>query len=129
MSIYPQSKEKPSPTIYPAQTLSSQQNMQKAMLKTIGATEDRPFVVGKRVVATIDFADTGAQNSTDVEVAVTGAKVGDQVIVGGPVPAAATFFSGFVSEDDVVKVRFNNYSDGAVNPAEAEFVITVIPSI
>lgn len=77
--------------------------------------------------STIDFGSTSAQSSSDSSgITLTGAAVGDAVFVGGPAaPNVNTCFTGYVSATDTVKVRFNNYSSGAVDPASATFRVYV----
>jgi|SRR3990172_2335640 len=76
--------------------------------------------------ATLDFGSTAAQTSTDLTIAVTGAAVGDPVMVGLPAaPDANSCFTAWVSAADVVTVRFNNYSSGAIDPASASYKVSV----
>lgn len=76
----------------------------------------------------IDFASTLTLASTDsTAITVTGAAVGDPVIVGGPAaPDAKTAYTAYVSAADSVKVRFNNYSASSVDPASATFYVKVL---
>jgi hypothetical protein len=72
--------------------------------------------------ATLDFPSTAAGTSSELSVTVTGAAVGDPVSLGLPAaPDANTSYSGYVSGANTVKVRFNNYSAGAIDPASASF--------
>jgi hypothetical protein len=78
-------------------------------------------------LATLDFGSTAAQQSSDLTVAVTGAAVGDTVVVTPPAaPNVNTSFTGFVSAADVVTVRFNNYSAAAVDPASGAYRVAVL---
>jgi hypothetical protein len=77
--------------------------------------------------ATLDFPSTNAQLSADLTIAVTGAAVGNPVILGTPAaPDANSAFTAFVSASGVVTVRFHNYSSGAINPASGSFTVIVI---
>ena len=77
--------------------------------------------------ATLDFASTNAQNSRDMTIAVTGAADGDVVSLGVPNAAvnANTSYSAWVSAAGIVTVRFNNYSNGTVDPASGSFKVFV----
>lgn len=77
--------------------------------------------------ATLDFASTNAQNSSDLTITVTGAADGDPVTVGAPNGSTLTnsSFSAWVSATNTVTVRFNNYSSGAQDPASGTFKVTV----
>jgi hypothetical protein len=76
---------------------------------------------------TLDFASTSAQNSRDMTISVTGAADGDVVSLGVPNVAvnANTSYSAWVSADNTVTVRFNNYSSGTVDPAQGSFKVFV----
>ena len=79
--------------------------------------------------ATLDFASTAAQTSTDLTITnVTGAADGDIVSVG--MPNASTnsnsCFTAWVSAANTITVRFNNYSSGAIDPASGTFKIRVL---
>jgi hypothetical protein len=75
---------------------------------------------------TLDFASTNAQLSADLTITVTGAAVGDIVMLGTPVQDANATFTAFVSATNTVTVRFNNYSSGAIDPASGTFKVYVI---
>lgn len=78
--------------------------------------------------AALNFGSTAAQSSADLTITVTGAADGDPVILG--VPNAATLtnsaFTAWVSAANTVTVRYNNYSSGAQDPANATFKVKVI---
>lgn len=114
--------------IYPKYGKSTPPDIKKALAFSIGAAEDVPFIAGKRVSATLNFGNISAQTSSDLTIACKGARVGDQVIIGGPAPGTGSCYTGHVAADDLVTVRFNNYSAGAINPASATFIATVIPT-
>jgi hypothetical protein len=77
--------------------------------------------------ATLDFASTAAQSSSDLTITVTGAAVGDVVAVGVPNGSvnANSSFTAWVSATNTVTVRFNNYSAGAIDPASGSFRVQV----
>ena len=79
------------------------------------------------VSAALNFGNTLAQTSTDLTVAVPGARDGDQVTVGVPVGSivANSMYWGFVSANDVVTVRFCNFSAAAIDPAAGTFKVGV----
>jgi hypothetical protein len=69
--------------------------------------------------AAVTFANTAAQSSNDQTIAVVGAASGDIVSLGVPNGAvlANSAYTAWVSANDVVTIRFNNYSAAAQNPA------------
>jgi hypothetical protein len=75
-----------------------------------------------------DFPNTNAQSSSDITSTVTGASVGQPVLLGVPNTAvsANTNYSAWVSAANTVTIRFNNYSSSAVNPSAGNFYIVVI---
>lgn len=78
--------------------------------------------------AALNFPNTAAQNSSDLTITVTGAAAQDICLVGPDASAvlANSCYTAFVSAPNTVTVRFNNYSAGALDPANASFKVTVI---
>ena len=78
--------------------------------------------------ASLDFASTAAQNSSELTITVTGAADGDVVALGVPNASTNTnsTFTARVSAADTVTVKFNNYSAGAIDPTSGTFRATVI---
>ena len=82
---------------------------------------------GLWATASLDFPNTNAQLSAELTIAVPGAIVGDPVALGLPAaPDANCCYTAYVSAADVVTVRLNNYSSGAINPAAANFTVNVL---
>jgi hypothetical protein len=77
--------------------------------------------------ATLNFPSTTTLLSADLTITVTGAADGDVVSLGVPNAAvnANTSYSAWVSAANTVTVRFNNYSNGTVDPASALFKVFV----
>jgi hypothetical protein len=77
--------------------------------------------------ATLNFPNTAAATSSDLTIAVRGAKLGDYVEVAPPLASilANSFYWAFVSNVDEVTVRFCNFSAGAINPASGIFAVRV----
>lgn len=76
--------------------------------------------------ATLNFGNTAAQSSAELTIAVIGAAVGNAVALGLPAaPDANSCYTAYVSAPNVVTVRFNNYSVGAINPPSASFTVWV----
>ena len=75
-----------------------------------------------------DFPNTNAQSSSDITSTVTGASVGQPVLLGVPNAAvsANTNYTAWVSAANTVTIRFNNYSSSAVNPSAGSFYVVVI---
>jgi hypothetical protein len=79
--------------------------------------------------ATLNFPLTAPRTSSDLTIALTGAVVGDPVMLGIPaVPDANSCYTAWVSAEDVVTVRFNNYTDLGINPGSASFTVFTIKS-
>jgi hypothetical protein len=78
--------------------------------------------------ASLNFPSTNAQNSSDLTITLTGAVDGDAVVLGVPNAAvnANSCYTAWVSAANTVTVRFNNYSSGAIDPAQATFKVTII---
>lgn len=78
--------------------------------------------------ATLDFPITATRTSSDLTIAVTGAVSGDMVALGVPniSTLANTCYTAWVSADDLVTVRFNNFDNAEKNPASGTFKVTVI---
>jgi hypothetical protein len=74
----------------------------------------------------LDFPSTGAHSSSDLTITVTGAAVGDIVMLGTPVQDIDATFTAFVSAANTVTVRFNHYGSGTSNPASGTFKVYVI---
>ena len=69
--------------------------------------------------ATLDFA---AADPSDLTVTVTGAEIGDAVVVTPPAFTAAADYSALVSAANTVTIR----KTGAGNPASSVFIVAVI---
>jgi hypothetical protein len=95
------------------------------LIKDLDSARNRAaFLVGG---ATLNFGNDATQTSEDLSVTVPGAAVGDIALVAPPAaPDANTCYTAYVSAEDTVKVRFNNYSGGSVNPASGAFIVLVI---
>jgi hypothetical protein len=91
-------------------------------------TETETYRFIPPVSIALNFPNTLAQTSSDLTVAVIGAKLGDAVALGVPNAAvnANSSYSAWVSAADQVTVRFNNYSAAAIDPANATFKVGVI---
>lgn len=87
------------------------------------------YIIKKCLTATanLDFPNTAAQTSFDLNIAVAGAALLDPVTVGigAALQIADTCVTAFVSAAGVVTVRFNNYSAGAIDPGAADVRVTV----
>ena len=81
-----------------------------------------------KTIALLDVPITGAQTSSDTPFTVTGAVLGQPVILGVPnvSSSANTSYSAWVSAANTVTIRFNNYSSASVNPPSGSFSIVVL---
>jgi hypothetical protein len=88
------------------------------------------YTLAKTLTATasLDFPNTNANTGSNLTIAVTGAADGDVVLVGVPSSSAIanTCYTGYVSSANTVTVRFNNYTQGALNAAAGTFRVTII---
>ncbi|MBU3678015.1 MAG: hypothetical protein FGM32_00220 [Candidatus Kapabacteria bacterium] len=115
------------PTALPAvaSTNGTQLGEAVASVNSSGTISWRQLTVAS---ATLDFPITATRTSSDLTITVNGAATGDMVVVG--VPNAAVLinscYTGWVSADNTVTVRFNNYDNAEKNPASATFKVTVI---
>lgn len=77
---------------------------------------------------TLDYPAVGIAAQGYFDVTITGAQVGDRVVVG--VPTVAQFdgvlYFGVVTAINTVRLGLFNHSGAGVNPASGEFLITVI---
>jgi hypothetical protein len=77
--------------------------------------------------ASLDFPEIAAVSQADLTITVTGAAVGDEVILSLPAaPAAGLVFNAFVSATNTVTVRASNITAAAVDAAAATFGVIVI---
>jgi hypothetical protein len=77
--------------------------------------------------ASLDFGSIGAAAQAGLTITVTGAAVGDEVIVALPAaPAAGLVFNAFVSATDTVTIRASNITAAPVDPAAASYGVIVI---
>jgi hypothetical protein len=74
---------------------------------------------------THDFGSINAGAESSTTVTVTGARVGDAVLVSGAANSAGIFATGVVTADDVVTVYAKNFTAGALNPASTVFRVIV----
>ncbi len=77
----------------------------------------------------LDFPSTNDGASSDLTLTVTGAAVGDMVVLGipnGAQPAGTVWYQGWVSAADTVTVRLYNQSGAAVDPASDTFNVMVL---
>jgi hypothetical protein len=77
--------------------------------------------------ASLDFSSISAAAQASLTITVTGAAVGDEVIMALPAaPAAGLVFNAFVSATDTVTIRASNISGSPVDAAAATYGVIVI---
>lgn len=76
--------------------------------------------------ATLDFPSIAAQSRQELTIPVTGAIIGDGVIVGATINQTNVIFTGRVSSAGVVTVQANNFGAAAQNPASGTFKVIVV---
>jgi hypothetical protein len=77
--------------------------------------------------ASLNFGSISAVSQADLTITVTGAAVGDEVIMALPAaPAAGIVFNAFVSAANTVTIRASNITAAPVDPAAATYGVIVI---
>jgi hypothetical protein len=77
--------------------------------------------------ASLNFGSIGAAAQADLTITVTGAAVGDEVVMALPAaPAAGLIFNAFVSAANTVTIRASNITAAPVDPAAATYGVIVI---
>jgi hypothetical protein len=77
--------------------------------------------------AALDFPSVAAAGQQSLTITVTGAAVGDEVIVALPAaPAAGLVFNAFVSAANTVTIRATNVTASPVDPASATYGVIVL---
>ena len=78
--------------------------------------------------ATLDFGSTAAQSDYTLNITVTGAADGDEVILGVPSVAiqSASIYTAYVISANTVQVKFSNYDVASQNPPSGTFKVSVI---
>jgi hypothetical protein len=77
--------------------------------------------------ASLNFGSIGAAAQADLTITVTGAAVGDEVIMALPAaPAAGIVFNAFVSAANTVTIRASNITAAPVDPDAATYGVIVI---
>jgi hypothetical protein len=77
--------------------------------------------------ASLDFPSIGPNSNQSLTMTVTGAAVGDAVVLGAPSALSTELIAfGFVSAANTVTVRVHNTSGGSVDPAAQGWKATVI---
>ena len=81
-----------------------------------------------KTTATLDFASTGSLSSSTINVTVTGAAVGDHVLISKADGTSSNgeLYIGTVSATNTVTIRFQNVSGSSVDLSSASYNIIVI---
>ena len=86
-------------------------------------------LVGYSAAPTVDFASLVATSTQlTATTSVTGASVGDYVLVSAVTPTTGAIFSGAVTSANVVTIYFANGTNGTVDPASSVFNVRVLPN-
>ncbi len=77
---------------------------------------------------TLDFPPTALRTSSDLTITIDGASSGDVVLLGVPAGSVEldSNYTAWVSAANTITVRFNNYSNGAINPASGTFRVSIM---
>lgn len=77
--------------------------------------------------ATLDFPSIAAAGQQELTITVTGAAVGDCVVLGPPAALeAGVQATGYVSATNTVKIRLSNVTGSAVDPASATWRASIL---
>jgi hypothetical protein len=77
--------------------------------------------------ATLNFPSISAVSQADLTITVTGAAVGDEVMMSLPAaPAAGLVFNAFVSAANTVTIRASNITASPVDAASASYGVIVV---
>lgn len=103
--------------------LNAYQYYSGSIWKTL-SDQDAPIVNQ----SALDFPSTTANTSSDLAITLVGATDGDMVSIGVPNSAVSsnTSFTAWVSATNTVTIRFNNYSNATIDPAQGSFKVKVI---
>lgn len=105
-------------------TLNSSGKLPSAQLAGVSA------VAPLTTTATLNFASTAnGAVATELTVTVTGAAVGDKVVLGPPSTLETGLIAfGYVSAANTVSIRLANLSGSTVDPASASWKVAVFTS-
>jgi hypothetical protein len=77
--------------------------------------------------ASLNFGSISAAAQADLTITVTGAAVGDEVMMALPAaPTAGLVFNAFVSAADTVSIRATNITASPIDPAAATYGVIVV---
>ena len=77
--------------------------------------------------ASLNYGSISAASQADLTITVTGAAVGDEVVMALPAaPAAGLVFNAFVSAANTVTIRASNITATPIDPAAATYGVIVI---
>lgn len=77
--------------------------------------------------ASLNFPSIATTASADLTITVTGAAVGDEVVMALPAaPTAGIVFNAFVSAANTVTIRASNITGGSIDPAAATYGVIVL---
>jgi putative Ca2+/H+ antiporter (TMEM165/GDT1 family) len=77
--------------------------------------------------ASLNFPSISAVSQADLTITVTGAAVGDEVMMALPAaPTAGLVFNAFVSAADTVTIRASNITASPVDAAAATYGVIVV---
>lgn len=81
----------------------------------------------RRAKGTLDFPSIAAAGVAVLTIAVPGASVGDDALLAFvSAPNAGLVFTAYVTATDVVTVRANNVTAGAIDAASMDYRVTVL---
>lgn len=86
----------------------------------------KPLNVGLTATANLNFPSTAAAGQQELTIAVPGAAVGDPVAVAAPATLeAGIVITARVTAADTVTLRASNITAGSIDPAAANYTVTV----
>jgi hypothetical protein len=83
-------------------------------------------IIGLVGSATWDIPSLSTLANSSTTIAVTGAVVGDMVVVSPPMPSIGVLVSGEVSSPGTITIRSHNMTSGTIDPPSATYKVKVI---
>jgi len=101
-------------------------NSTVGQFKGRAASKTYSFVISLSGSTTWDIPNLAAAANSSTTITVTGAVVGDMVVVSPAMPSAGVVVAGDVTSADTVTIRGHNASGGAVDPPSTTYRVKVI---
>jgi hypothetical protein len=101
-------------------------NSTSGQFRARAASKTFNFAITLDGSATWDISSLGTLANGSTTLTVTGAAVGDEVVVSPSMPSAGVIVAGDVTSANTVTLRAHNTSSGTIDPASTTFRVKVI---